>query len=305
MIVPWIKGFQNWHQAPMTWTLILLNFFIFLQTQEITSRRSGKAFVTNQNIVLTGKLYDQYKDKDNGPAFKDRTETEWIILGGQALKDPRFIAEASSFQFAGDEVAIAAWKKDLREYQSDLKLRSVTIFGLRSQDASPLNWVTYQFMHGSWMHLISNMLMLLIFGAALEMTIGSVAMISVYVMGGLAGAAMYLVLGQSSMASVVGASGALSAIMAFYAAYEKKKRVSFFYFVSPVQGYWGWIYLPTLLIFPLSFLSDIAGYLSTPAELGTGVAYTAHIGGALFGALGGFALRHFRKTIWVRWISQH
>jgi membrane associated rhomboid family serine protease len=104
---------------------------------------------------------------------------------------------------------------------------------------------------------------------------------------------------------MIGASGALSGVMAFYAAFEKRKRISFFYFVSPIPGYYGWIYLPTLIIFPLSFLSDLVGYLSTPAEIGSGIAYTAHIGGALFGAVLGFGLRYWRKNLWVQWFFQH
>jgi membrane associated rhomboid family serine protease len=102
---------------------------------------------------------------------------------------------------------------------------------------------------------------------------------------------------------MIGASGSLSAVMAFYAAYEHRRRVSFFYFVSPIKGYWGWIYLPTLIIFPLCFLPDIVGYLSNPEELGDGIAYAAHMGGALFGLLFGFFCRYVRHKSWFKKIS--
>jgi membrane associated rhomboid family serine protease len=207
--------------------------------------------------------------------------------------------------FFGDEIAIADWKEKLHEYHEQLQMRTSSIFGLKTQAGSPLTWVTYQFMHASWMHLFGNMAMLLIFGAALESAVGGMGLIFIYLLSGFAGAWAFLLLGQNTLAPMIGASGALSGVMAFYAAYEKKRRVSFFYFVSPMPGYYGWIYLPTLAIFPLCFLSDFAGYLSTPTEIGTGVAYTAHIGGAVFGTFFGFALRHFRRTLWVRWISQH
>jgi membrane associated rhomboid family serine protease len=93
--------------------------------------------------------------------------------------------------------------------------------------------------------------------------------------------------------------------MAFYATFEKKRRVKFAYFLSPFPGYYGWIFLPTLLILPMYFLSDIASYLGTNPQIGSGIAYAAHIGGALFGASLGLVLRSFRQSLWVRWISQH
>ncbi len=82
---------------------------------------------------------------------------------------------------------------------------------------------------------------------------------------------------------MVGASGSLSAIMSFYVIAENRRRVPFYYFVSPISGFYGWIYLPTWLIFPLCFLPDLVGYLSTPLLFGAGVAYTAHLGGFMVG----------------------
>ncbi len=302
MILPWIKGFMSWHKAPVTWTLVLLNFFIFLQTKDLDSSGAGQDLYTVEMLILSGRIYDQFRQTE---PLKQRSESEWGLLGAQALKDPYFVERAGTLNVSGDEIAVTDWKKKIKAYHNELKLKSSTVFGLRIQDSSPLDWVTYQFMHGGWMHLVSNMAMLLIFGAAVEVTIGSLGFAAIFFFSGFAGAGMFLLLGKSSLASVIGASGAVSGVMAFYAAYEKKRRVPFVYFLSPVPGFYGLIYLPTLMIFPLWFLSDLAGYLGTSEELGAGIAYTAHIGGALFGALLGFSLRYFRRSLWLRWISQH
>lgn len=303
MITPWLKGFLSWRQAPLTWTLILLNLLIFLHTFENTRLNVSRDFSSGEMMVFTGKLYHQFKNpKENEIPFASRNE--WLLQGSQALRDPDFIGQAVNHRFFGDPIAIQQWRDKIRQYQKRLNERSTFVFGLRS-GASPLTWVTYQFMHASWMHLIGNMLMLLIFGAALETTIGSLGLIFVYLLSGFAGGFAFQFLGGPSLAAMVGASGALSGLMAFYAAFEKKKRISYFYFVSPIEGYYGWIYLPTLLIFPLSFLGDLAGYLSTPVEIGTGIAYTAHLGGAILGGLLGFSLRFFRRNIWLQWFFQH
>jgi len=73
--------------------------------------------------------------------------------------------------------------------------------------------------------------------------------------------------------------------LAFYCIAEPRLRVRFAYFISPVQGHFGFIYLPTLLIAPLFLLSDFGSLLATPEGLGGGVAYSAHIGGTLIGSI--------------------
>jgi membrane associated rhomboid family serine protease len=303
MIVPWLKGFLNWEKAPVTWMFLALNFFVFLATWE-GRRPMTVDFADVDKLVMTGKLYLQFQEPDT-KVLPQYSRNEWMLQGGMALKDPVFIENAATFPFFGDTLAIKDWRENIRQYRNQVEEKWTYIFGLKTQGGSPLNWVTYQFMHASWMHLIGNMLMFLLFGATLEVTIGGLGMGLIYLMSGIAGAWLFTLLSPASLAPMIGASGALSGVMAFYAAFEKRKRISFFYFISPMPGYYGWIYLPTLIIFPLCFLSDVVGYLNTPAEIGAGIAYTAHMGGALLGAVLGFSLRHFRKNIWVQWFVQH
>jgi membrane associated rhomboid family serine protease len=295
MIVPWLKGFLSWRKAPITWAIILMNIFIFAATVEPESNSSAAQFATVEMMTLTGHLYDQYKN----PATDDavvRDVNEWIVLGSEGLKDPVFVKKAPTLKFHGDDLAIAAWKNKISQYDEVMTERNSRIFGLRTQNSTALSWVTYQFMHANAFHLFGNMMMMLIFGAALEQLAGGLGLILIYLVGGVFAAWSFLALSPSTVAPMIGASGSLSAVMAFYAAYEHRRRVSFFYFVSPMNGYWGWIYLPTLIIFPLCFLPDIVGYLSNPVEFGDGIAYAAHMGGALFGFLLGFGCRFLRHS---------
>lgn len=302
MIIPWLKGFLTWHKAPLTWTLIFVNVFIFALTMEPETNSAANAFANVSMMTLTGRLYYQYQNpNDDEMPVKDINE--WIVMGSQGLKDPKFIHQAPALDFYGDELAIQKWKEKIGGYEEALIGRSSRVFGLQTQNSTPLSWITYQFMHASFVHLFGNMMMLVLFGAALENILGGTGLLLVYLLGGLAGAWGFLALSTTTVAPMIGASGSLSAVMAFYAAYEYRKRVSFFYFVSPMKGYWGWIYLPTLIIFPLCFLPDIVGYLSTPAELGDGIAYAAHMGGALFGAFLGFGCRRLRHASWFRRFS--
>lgn len=304
MIIPWLKGFVNWHKAPMTWALIILNAFVFCLTVENRQPSMTRDLLNVDSLILTGRLFHQFKNSESEkiPLY---STSQWMILGSQGLKNAEFLEKAPATTFSGDQISIGLWKGRIANYQRELSEKNSKLLGLHSVNSSGVSWLTYQFMHAGWFHLFCNMMMLLLFSAALEQTVGALALVCIYLLSGFAGAGIFILLSPASLAPMIGASGSLSGIMAFYAAYEKKKRVSFFYFISPLKGYFGWIYLPTLMLFPLCFLSDFAGYLSTPIEIGAGIAYSAHIGGALFGALAGFSLRYFRKHLLWQWIAQH
>lgn len=296
MILPWLKGFLGYSKAPLMWLLVLLNFLVFAMTNDREQASPVSSLANATSLELTGRLYYQYQNPHE-KKLPLKGANQWMILGGQGLRDPQFVTTADAASFFGDEIAITQWKKDLKLYQNQMSKRSSSIFGLNTEKWNWTSWVTYQFMHAGFIHLISNMMLLLIFGAAVEVSVGGFSLILIYLLSGLGGGIGYFYLGGHTLIPMIGASGSLSGVMAFYAAYEVKKRVSFFYFISPLKGFFGWIYLPTWLIFPLCFLPDIVGYISTPAEVGAGVAYTAHIGGAIAGVTLGLLCRLFRAEL--------
>jgi len=290
MIMPWLRGFVSRALVPLTWTLVLLNGYIFLMTYDAQPAPNQDFFSDQTRFELTAKLYHEFK---GGQGLPNRNQI--FTLGAQAIHDVNFINTAERMNYHGDQVAIERWKKDLVEFRDGLTVRQAQIYGLSWDQHRPLTWITYQFMHAGFVHLLSNMLMLIIFGSALEMQIGGLGLIVIYILSGITGAIGFLLLGEPTLAPMIGASGSLSGIMAFYAVYERRKRVPFFFFLSPVQGFYGWVWLPTWFIFPLYFIADIAAYFGTLKELGSGVAYTAHIGGMIFGVLTGYMWRKINK----------
>lgn len=293
MIFPFLKGFIGFQKAPITWVIVILNLMIFvtftdsLQKDIVLQKISKK-----NNLFQTGLYYKQYLiSKKQDKQIQDPNLQKWLlsdqpgalqILGGLAMRDGVFLNAVEKWDFRGDAIQIGIWKQGIAEFNDFMRERNLNIFGLSAQQMNWPNWLTYQFMHGGWLHLLSNMIILVLFGALLEVMFGSLIVLSVYILGGFAGAWFFLNMSGLSAAPMVGASGAVSALIAFYAISEIRKRVKFVYFISPFQGYYGYIYLPTFLILPICFLTDLSGYLVTPLELG-GVAYTAHIGGACFG----------------------
>ena len=76
-----------------------------------------------------------------------------------------------------------------------------------------LPFITYMFLHAGWMHVIVNTVWLLAFGAVVVRRFGDLRFFGFFIVCGIAGAALHLVLNWDSVAPVVGASAAISGLM--------------------------------------------------------------------------------------------
>jgi membrane associated rhomboid family serine protease len=144
--------------------------------------------------------------------------------------------------------------------------------------------ITSMFMHGSWMHLIGNMIFLFAFGAALELALGRFAFALFYLTGGLAAEAGHTLFDPSSPIPSLGASGAISAVMAgFLMLFPAAKLRTLLWPLPPILV---WL-RANILIFVLLMFQVLEAYfvLSAYGKEGGGVAYFAHFGGFLFGLL--------------------
>ena len=145
---------------------------------------------------------------------------------------------------------------------------------------------TSMFMHGGWAHLLGNMLFLWIFGNNVEDALGKVRYLLFYVVGGLAATATqtFVTLGYASeaegMIPNVGASGAISAVLgAYLVLLPRAKVLTVIFFVLRE--------IPAIFFLLIWFgfqLLEGSSSFSRP-EQGGGVAFFAHIGGFVFGAL--------------------
>ena len=89
--------------------------------------------------------------------------------------------------------------------------------------------VTYMFLHGSVGHLFGNMVFLWIVGCMLEMGLGRVKYVGLYIIGGLMAVWGYWLVYMDSTMPLVGASGSIAGLMGAYAVLFKKKKVKIFY----------------------------------------------------------------------------
>lgn len=149
--------------------------------------------------------------------------------------------------------------------------------------------LTAMFLHGSWAHLIGNMLYLWIFADNIEATVGNFRFLLFYLAGGIIAGLAQVVIDPMSGIPCVGASGAISAVMGAYIIMFPKSRVKMLVFFLAVFYVPSWVFLGFWF---LQQLSSGMGVFDVTGEAGGNVAWWAHIGGFVFGVAMGFFFRN-------------
>ncbi|HXU83843.1 MAG TPA: rhomboid family intramembrane serine protease [Polyangia bacterium] len=165
----------------------------------------------------------------------------------------------------------------------------------------PLNLytpLTSMFLHGSWSHVLGNCLFLWVFGNNVEDSMGRGRFLIFYLLCGLAAAAAQIAASPSSPVPMVGASGAISGVLAAYLFLYPRVRV------LTLVG-WFLISLPAYLVL-LSWiaLQVMNAYLARLSPEASGVAVWAHIGGFAAGALFVHLFRN-RALVDQRTVGRH
>jgi membrane associated rhomboid family serine protease len=146
--------------------------------------------------------------------------------------------------------------------------------------------LTSMFMHApeTWWHLGGNMLFLWIFGDNVEDALGRGRFLAFYLLSGLFAAAAQIAIAPSSMIPMVGASGAISGVLAGYVSLYPRAPVLV---VNPIMPMWFFGYptllLPAWLIIAEYFVMNLLGGFSSVGRGDGGVAFFAHLGGFLAG----------------------
>ena len=149
---------------------------------------------------------------------------------------------------------------------------------------APFTLVTYMFLHGSWWHLISNMLFLWVFADNIEDAFGYVAFVIFYLLCGIAGGLLHIAMSPASAAPLIGASGAVSGVIGGYVLLYPKARVWILLFLRlPIRIGAVWVIGGWFLLQVISLFTSRDGDADT--------ALWAHIGGFIAGLAITFVLR--------------
>ncbi len=191
-----------------------------------------------------------------------------IFLGSLNLSDPAAEAMMMRFGVIPDVIVHGHWTVP------------------RAEGGAVGSWVTpftSMFLHGGWLHLGSNMLFLHVFGDNVEDALGRFRFLLFYALCGLGAVVGQILVDPNSMVPMIGASGAISGVLAGYMTLFPHARVVT---VIPIFIFLHFMEVPAWIFIALWFvLQLVLGYLSLGiiADDGGGVAWFAHIGGFLAG----------------------
>jgi len=169
-----------------------------------------------------------------------------------------------------------------------------------AQIVSGHQWITIltaMFMHASWSHIIGNMIFLWAFGPEIEDAMGPVRYLVFYMVGGLVAMLAQIAADPNSIIPNLGASGAIAAVMgAFLVTYPRDKIRA----VLVVFIFIRITFIPAFLLIGFWFVTQLFSAGVVAQVQSGGVAYLAHVGGFIFGAVTARWFEDPRRIAWQR-----
>jgi membrane associated rhomboid family serine protease len=158
--------------------------------------------------------------------------------------------------------------------------------------ASGSGWITLitsMFLHGSWLHILGNMVFLWAFGPVMEDAMGRVRYLAFYLIGGVVAMLAQVSASPGSTVPCLGASGAIAAVMgAFIVMYPRDRIRSVLWILIFIRV----TYIPAILLIGVWFVIQLLDAGAVARVQTGGVAYLAHVGGFVFGVV--------TARLWVR-----
>lgn len=161
-------------------------------------------------------------------------------------------------------------------------------YGYIPAEGGAFNLISSMFIHAGILHLAGNLLFFFLSGPFLEDVYGRPLFAALYFAGGIVAALTFAARDPDSMSPLVGASGAISAVMGAYLVRFYKSKIEFFFLPflwRPMLHFR--FFMPAFIVLPLWFAQQL---WEMQSEGGSGVAFSAHVGGFVFGSVCGVVM---------------
>ncbi len=274
----------------VTLALIAINVAVFLFTMSSIDDETPQLTEVKNHILNIAALHPELKLQPESQrlvdGFKQSHPDQW-----KAVQNPyRDVMDAydAKIRMVEDPSTLQPELDTLNTQFVTLSKASVTEqYAFVPANPTPISYLTANFMHGGWMHLIGNMWFLWLAGFVLEDVWGRWVYSIFYLVAGVAALQFYAWSNPGSITPTLGASGAVAALMgAFLVRFPKMKiEMAWLLFFRlwrfKAAAYW---LLPAWLFMEICY-GTLFGNTS-------GVAHWAHVGGFLFGAVAALAIQH-------------
>jgi membrane associated rhomboid family serine protease len=213
--------------------------------------------------------------RDDQPRYSTPFVTRFLIVLNLAIFFLEFALDPQSLKLLVDQFGVVP-------YHLALFLGGSPRYSLL---AVVLPFFTSMFLHGSWMHVIGNMWFLYIFGDNVEDYLGHFKYLVFYLLTGLIAMLTQVAVNLHSTVPTLGASGAIAGVLGAYFILYPQARVLTWIFELIFLVVWvpAWVILGYWFV--LNFLSGTETALAIHRQNMGGVAFWAHVGGFVSGAL--------------------
>jgi membrane associated rhomboid family serine protease len=283
-LIPFIKK-PDWGRPPVvTLLLILINVVVFAGFQAGDDRiweRAGDYYRARIELPRYAQYLAERQRDEELRRFKRLADEPGAQEFANALmeRDAAFMRELRAGHIIQPDVPEYATWKAQRARLDEFTAKLVTErFMFHPDRPDPITWLTSMFLHGSWGHLIGNMLVLAVTGYIVEEVLGRKRYLIGYLLCGLGATAMYWAFHFGTSASALGASGAIAGVMGMYSVLFGLKRVNFFF---SLLFYFDIRRAPAIILLPLWVANEVFQWLYARGPIG----YEAHIGGFLTGGV--------------------
>ncbi len=288
----------DWSNPPLI-TILLISFncliFIIFQSNDDKYTDQAYAFYLQSELPdIEIPLYLDYLKNNNRfqklehyQALMDEGGEYRLAVAIPLQHDTQFMGLLESGRLFADTTRFTTWKNLHEQFQTKFQKAIWYSYGLKPNEPTAVTFFTNMFLHGSWGHLIGNMVFLFIIGFVVEYALGRASYLGGYLLAGLFGGALYVLLNSDSQTATVGASGAIAGLMGMYTVLFGLRKINFFYFVFV---YFDYVKAPAIILLPIWLGHEILQLLLQSDQ---GINYYAHIGGLCSGALYAYIATRF------------
>jgi membrane associated rhomboid family serine protease len=277
----------------ITFGLILLNFMVFLCTHHTMEDQEDPLLSAKVQILVLAAQHPELtvppKVQQLVADFQRHYPADWAEL--QTPNDKALASGDNRIESPNDREQLQAEMDSLGTEYSKLAAASITErFAFIPAHPNLIAYLSSNFLHGGWLHLIFNMWFLWLAGFVLEDVWGRPLYLLFYLVAGVAATQFHAWASPGSLGASFGASGAIAGLMgAFLVRFPKLKIRLMWFFDVGFSGFWP-IWVRAYWLLPLWLVMEI--YYGKPSGQSDGVAHWAHVGGFMFGALSALALSY-------------
>lgn len=282
----------DWRNPPwMTILLILVNCVIYFgpQRAEEAAWKAAAAYYAHSDLprLELPRYRDYLRQSHEGRCQDAAKEMDQALDSGMPLHglevmewDRGFQAELHAGRIVRpEEPDYAPWREQRMKFDQMKGSVFTGRWASNPGDWQPETLVSAAFLHGSTAHLIGNMVFLFAFGFTVELALGRWRYLAFYLLAGAAGEVGDLLARWGSPVIGLGASGAISGLMAMYAMLYGRQRIRFFY---QFLFYFDYVKAPAIILLPVWIGHE---FFQQWYNGEGGVAYMAHAGGLIGGTL--------------------